>query len=174
MTGTLAAIGGVFAQLSLLAVGGVATVLPEMQRQVVDVHGWMTARHFASLFALGQTAPGPNMLVSTLIGWQVGGLAGALVATIGMCGPSCLLTYGVNHLWSRFRAARWRILVQAALTPVTVGLIMAGAAVLVRSTAVDWRSLGISLAVAAAVLRTRLHPLVLLAAGALLGVLGLA
>ena len=57
MTGALAGLAGIFAQLSLLAIGGVNTVLPEMQRQVVRVHGWMTPAEFAALFALAQAAP---------------------------------------------------------------------------------------------------------------------
>ena len=70
-----------YAQMSLLAVGGVSAVLPEMQRPVVPVHTWMGGAEFASLFALAQAAPGPNMLVSTLMGWRVAGLPGALAAT---------------------------------------------------------------------------------------------
>ena len=61
---TLANLAAVFAQLSLLAFGGTNSVLPEMQRQVVEVHAWVTAQEFAALFALAQAAPGPNMLVS--------------------------------------------------------------------------------------------------------------
>ncbi len=68
-----------FAQLSLLAFGGGNSILPEMQRQVVQVHQWMTARDFAALYALAQAAPGPNMLVSALIGQRVAGIPGALV-----------------------------------------------------------------------------------------------
>jgi chromate transporter len=93
VTSALAALALLFGQLSLLAVGGVNTVLPEMQRQVVQVHRWMKPGEFAALFALAQAAPGPNMLVSTLIGWRVAGLPGALVATLSLYGPSSLLTF---------------------------------------------------------------------------------
>ena len=70
----------IMGQLSLVAIGGMAPVLPEMQRQVVE-HGWMTAAEFAALFALAQAAPGPNMLVSALVGLRVAGLPGAIIAT---------------------------------------------------------------------------------------------
>ena len=43
-------------------------LIPEMQRQVVDVHHWMSAQAFAALYALAQAAPGPNMMVVSLIG----------------------------------------------------------------------------------------------------------
>ena len=168
----LAWLAFIFGQLSLLAVGGVNATVPEMQRQVVDVHGWMTARDFAALYALAQAAPGPNMLISTLVGQRVAGAIGAVVATLAMIGPSSLLTWASASAWHRFRARPWRRRVQAGITPVTVGLVAAAAALLAASTAVSWRAGLLTLVVAAAVLGTRVHPLLLLAAGGLLGVAG--
>ena len=162
----------IYAQLSLIAVGGVAPVLPEMQRQVVEVHQWMPASEFAAFYALAQAAPGPNMLVSTLVGWNVAGWPGALAAPAGMIGPSSVLPWAVSGAWHRFRDRPWRSQLQAGLGPVTVGLVAAGAALLAASTSHGWATTAITLAVAAALLLTRLHPLWLLGAGAMLGVLG--
>jgi chromate transporter len=132
----------------------------------------MTAQEFAALFALAQAAPGPNMLVATLVGWRVAGVPGALVATLALCGPSCTLTYVTAGAWHRFRTADWRAVVQGGLVPVTVGLVAAGAAVLVQSTTLDWRTALVTLVVAALVLRTRLNPLWMLTGAAALGLLG--
>ena len=88
---TLVALAVQFTSLSLVAFGGANAVIPEMHRQAVDVNHWMTNQDFAALFAIAQAAPGPNFLVTTLIGWKAAGLAGALVATAAMCGPSCVL-----------------------------------------------------------------------------------
>lgn len=159
----------VYAQLSLVAVGGVASTLPEMQRQVVDVHGWMGAREFAALFALAQAAPGPNMLVATVVGWRVAGFLGAAAATAGMIGPSSVLTFFVADAWHRFRDRPWRRVVQAGLVPVTVGLVVAGG-LLIALSAVHGVGTGLVLgATVACLLATRLHPLLLLAAGAGVG-----
>ncbi len=163
------ALATIYGQLSILAVGGLAPVLPEMQRQLVDVHHFMGRQEFAALFALAQAAPGPNMMVSTLVGWRVSGLAGALTATVAMIGPSSLLTYGMAGIWHRFRDRPWRQLVQAGLTPVTVGLVAAGAALLAATTTHGPLTAVITLVTTAAVLRTRLHPLWMLALGAVLG-----
>jgi chromate transporter len=168
----LGALAMVFGQLSLLAFGGGNSVLGEMQRQVVDVHPWMTAQEFASLFALAQAAPGPNMLVTTLVGWRVAGLAGALVATAGMCGPSSVLTFVSVGLWYRFRNAPWRATVQAGLVPVTAGLIMAGAALLLHTTSAAWGTGALTLVAVGLFLFTRIHPLIVLAVAAALGALG--
>jgi chromate transporter len=170
---TLASLAAVFAQLSLLAFGGTNSVLPEMQRQVVEVHSWVTAQEFAALFALAQAAPGPNMLVVTLIGWHVAALPGALVTTLGVAGPSSVLTFVATDVWYRFRDARWRRLVQAGLMPVTAGLVMASAALLIRTTSIGWGTGSITVVAALLFLFTRLHPLTVLAASAALGALGM-
>ena len=73
MIATLITLAVLFTQLSLLAFGGGNTILPEMQREVVEVQHWMTAETFSSLFGLAQAAPGPNLMVVTLVGWHVAG-----------------------------------------------------------------------------------------------------
>lgn len=161
-----------YAELSLLSFGGGPTVLPEMQRQIVDVHHWMSAADFAALFALAQAAPGPNMLVSTLVGLHVAGLTGAVVATLGMIVPSSLLTIAVVGVWDRFRNAPWRRAVQAGLVPVTVGLFLS-AATMIALAADHTLALGLlTFTVAGLSLGTAIHPLWLLGAGAMLGVIG--
>ncbi|MBW3537139.1 MAG: chromate transporter [Actinobacteria bacterium] len=63
---------------SLLAIGGVSVILAELHRVIVVSTGWMSETEFASLFALAQAAPGPNMLFVTLIGWSMAGITGAI------------------------------------------------------------------------------------------------
>lgn len=173
MTGTrsLAEIGIYFTLLSLVAVGGGNALIPDMHRQLVEVNGWMSSREFASLVALSQAAPGPNILIVSLLGWKVGGLAGALVATGGMCLPSTLLTYFFTRTWDRFRAAPWRAAVQAGLASVTVGLILASGYVLARAADHHWLGYAVTAATVAAVLKTRVHPLWLLAAAGVIGLI---
>ncbi len=162
----------VFGQLSLVSIGGINAVLPELKRQVVERHGWMSSADFAALYALAQAAPGPNMLVSTLIGWHVAGLAGALAATGALIGPCALLTWVAAGVWHRFRDRPWRLLVQAGLMPVTAGLMVAAAIVLSMATAISPGHGLVTAAVAILLATTRLHPLWLLAAGAALGAAG--
>ncbi len=169
----LADLAVVFGQLSLLAFGGANAVIPEMQRQVVDVHHWMNAREFAALYALAQAAPGPNLMVVSLVGWRVAGVPGALVATGAVALPAAVLTWLVSGAWYRFRNAPWRKAVQAGLQPVTAGIIMASAALLIRSTAVDWQAAAVVVVAAGMFIFTKLHPLLILGAAAVAGAVGL-
>lgn len=172
MSGPVGELVWVFIPLGLAAVGGGNTVLPEMHRQVVAVHGWMSDGEFASLFALAQAAPGPNMLVSTLIGWRVAGGAGAVAATFAMVGPPALLAYAVAHVWQRFRDRWWRTAVQTGITPVVAGLMAAAAILLSVATSTSPARAALTLGAAGVLIATRLNPLWVLGTGAALGVLG--
>ena len=71
----------VIAPLSLLAIGGASAIYAPLQQQTVDVYRWISAREYLELFAIARVTPGPGSMLTTLIGWKVAGLAGALVAT---------------------------------------------------------------------------------------------
>lgn len=163
-----------FGALSLLAVGGINALLPEIHRVVVDVEGWMTSAEFADLFALAQLAPGPNAMVVSLLGWKVAGVAGAFVATLASCGPSSLLCYFAMRRWEGMRDARLRGLVQRALAPIAIGLILASGFTLARAADRSAGALLLTIAAAAAIAFTRLNPIWILAAAAAAGMLGFA
>jgi chromate transporter len=169
MNETLTALALIFTQLSLIAFGGGNTTLPEMHRQVVDVHHWMTGADFAALYALAQAAPGPNLMVVPLIGWQVAGLAGMLVTTFAIFGPSSILTVIALRLWRRFKDKPWRGAVQAGLMPISVGLIVASATIIARTVDHDWIFIAITLVSVTVLLRFKVHPLWMLAMGAAVG-----
>jgi hypothetical protein len=97
---------------------------------------------------------------------------GALVTTAAMCAPSCLLTFGVHRAWHRFHDSPLRILLQRALVPVAVGLILASGIVLTRAAGTDWRYIFVSLATAAVAFGTKWNPLWILGAAAVLGAIG--
>jgi chromate transporter len=169
---TLTAIALHFALLSFFAVGGALAVVPEMHRQAVEIGHWMTDRQFADLFAIAQAAPGPNVIIVTLIGYQAAGLAGALVATVAMCGPTCVATYFIGRVWDRFKDAPWRAAIQSGLVPVSVGLFAASALIIARAADQNWLALAITLVTAAVTYATKVNPLWLFAVAAALGYAG--
>ncbi len=125
-----------------------------------------------ALFALAQAAPGPNFMISTLVGWKAAGLTGALIATAALAGPSCLLAFFAVKIWDRHRAAPWRAALLAGLAPVTVGLVAASAWLLARAADSSWRLAAVTAVTAALARVTRLNPLWFLAAAAVLGLAG--
>jgi len=161
-----------FAVTSLFAVGGANAAIPEMHRIAVDIHHWLTDKQFSDAFAIAQLSPGPNVLIVTLIGYSVAGVVGALVATLAMCGPTAALAYGVSRWLTRSRQARWPAILQAALVPLSIGLMAASALVLAQTS--DRTTVAVVVTVVAAIVAsvTRLNPLWLLLAGGCLGFAG--
>lgn len=172
MSVSLIALALVFAQLSLMAVGGANAVVPEMLRIVVDQQGWMTAAEFTALFAIAQSAPGPNVLIASLVGWQVAGLPGAVVSLLSICGPSSVLSFYVSRLWQRFRDHPLCHAIQRGFAPLSIGLVLGGGWLLAGIANTGWASWLLCAASALIAWRSKIHPLWLLGAGALLGWLG--
>lgn len=185
-------LAGHFAGLSLLGVGGAITTAPEMQRYLVLQQQWLSQQQFGSSIALAQAAPGPNILFIALLGWNVGlnaaggfgagavawwqGLLGLVLAMTGSLLPSCTL----NYLATRWAQRNQHLLAVRAfktgMAPVVVGLLVSigwllGAAH--DQPARDWPLWLLTAIVTLLVWRTKLHLLLLMAAGALLGALGL-
>ncbi|MHB8286254.1 MAG: chromate transporter, partial [Caulobacteraceae bacterium] len=159
-----------FGLISVVAVGGANATTPEIRHQVVDQLKWFDNATFSHLFAISQAAPGPNVMIVSLVGWRMAGLAGLLIATIAMLAPSSLLAYGVARFWSRSAGAPWVLKAQAAVAPIAVGLILASGVVLARTadhSAVTWIITG---GVAALLVFTRRSPLWGLAAGAVIAI----
>ena len=124
--------------MSLFAVGGANSAIPEMHRIAVDVHHWMTDKQFADIFAISQLSPGPNVLIVTLIGYSVAGVAGALAATLAMCGPTAVLAYYVSRLLARSGGSRWPAHHPGALVPLSIGLMGASGLILARLRIRSW------------------------------------
>jgi chromate transporter len=170
--GLLLTLGVQFAIMALLAVGGANAVVPEMHRLAVEQRMWMAEREFADMFAIAQAAPGPNVMLVALIGYHVAGFAGALVATVAMCGPTAMLAHLLSNAWDRFKDRPWRIVVQSGLVPISVGLVGASAIVLTQASDHSWVAAAITAATAAVAFWTRLSPLWLIGIAGLAGLTG--
>ncbi len=157
-----------FGGLSLLAVGGGSAVIPDMQRAAL-AFGWMTGREFLDLYALSRVAPGPGSLLVTLIGQKVAGVPGAVVATFAMFIPSCLVLHLAARFWYRLREAPWRGVAERGLAPVGVGLTYAAGLVLIRGTEHEAAAYAITAVSTVLLSATKVHPMLVLGAGAALG-----
>lgn len=156
----------VFLPLSVVTIGGGQSAIADMHRQIVEVHGWMSASQFVDAFAIARLAPGPGSLLATLIGWRIAGFWGALAATIGIFGPTALMIYGVAKLWSRYEGARLLKALERGLRPVAAGMILAASYILIGSLDSGWIGRGLALASMALLMATPVNPLLLIGGGA--------
>ncbi len=173
-----------FLSLSLLAVGGAITTVPDMHRYLVDEHGWLSDGQFNASIAIAQAAPGPNVLFVALMGWNVGlnagglwhALLGVLVSMLGIMLPSSTLTYLASRWGHENRDLRAVRAFKQGMAPIVIALLIATGWLLASAhgdPARDWPLWLLTVASALIVWRTRLHLLWLLGAGALLGWFGL-
>jgi chromate transporter len=156
----------VFVPLSLVSVGGGQSIVAGIHRQVVENHHWLTGPQFVDAFAIARMAPGPGTLLVTLIGWQVDGAWGALIASIGIFTPTALLIYGLARIWARYRGALWQRALEAGLQPIAAGMILAAGLVLVEALEGGWLARIIAVAATGVLMITRVSPLLLMAVGA--------
>ncbi len=161
-----------FAVMSLIAIGGINAVVPAMRQEIVDRLAWMDDATFMQLYAITQITPGPNILIVSLIGWQMAALPGLIVATLAMLLPACTLAYLVGKLAARLSGTRGFKLAQDALVPLAVGLIIAAGLDMAQAAALDWIYVLVTAISAAIILFTKINPVWALASGAGL-VLGL-
>jgi len=161
-----------FLILSLLAVGGAITTVPDMQRFVVRDQGWLTDAQFTGCVALAQAAPGPNVLFVAVIGFNVGGLAGVLATMVGTLLPSTTLAMAATHWAKGHQESRWLRSFTTGLAPLTIGLLVATSWILLGPTRTQWTSIALALGALLFMLRTKWSPLWPIAVGALAGAMG--
>jgi chromate transporter len=113
-----------FLKIGSLLYGSGYVLIAFLQRDVVDGHHWITQQQLVDAIAVGQVTPGPFFSTATFIGYQIGGLGGAVAATIGIFLPAFLLVWATHGLAARFRTSR-------ALSRVLDGLNLASNALLI-------------------------------------------
>ncbi len=166
MTVILLQLFWLFAILSMLAFGGGAGVMPDMQRAAVETYHWMTPGEFLDMFAISRAAPGPGSLIVILIGQKAAGLPGAAVSFVAMFLPSCLVVHFLARYWHRAGQSAWREVVEKALAPVAIGLTFASGLALMRATETGLLQYAITIGGAGVFAFTKIGPLYMLAAGA--------
>ncbi len=165
-----------FLALSLLSIGGAMSTAPEMHRYLVGERGWLDDGDFTTAIALAQAAPGPNVLFVPVLGYQVAGVAGAAAALIGILLPSTLLSLAVSRWGARRRDTPAVRAFTAGLAPMTIGLLMTAGWVLalpfLREPDHRLGAMALIGVTVAVMLGTRLAPIWLIAAGAVVGAMG--
>ena len=161
-----------FGLLSLLSIGGANATVPEIHRQVVDIHHWMDDATFATLVAIGQTAPGPNVLIVSMIGWHLAGLVGMLATSAAMVVPSSVIAVGIGRVMNRNESSQAVNLARRSLAPLAVGFMLASGVVMARAAYAGYLTLIIVGVVTAIITLTRISPVWSMAGGALVGIAG--
>lgn len=168
MTETLWELAVRFALISLVAVGGATVVVPALHHDTVLTMHWLDNRRFTEIVAVAQFAPGPNILLLPMIGWEVAGWRGAGVGLLAFLLPSGALALATGRILQRHGERPGFVLLRRAIRPLPVGLMLASAFILSKTA--GFASAGLALAAVTAALALRwpkVNPLWWLLAAAL-------
>jgi len=176
------------ASFSLMAVGGVISLAPEMQRFLVLEKNWINDLQFNASMAIAQAAPGPNLLFVALFGWHVGinsttelylqpllGVFGALISLIGLLIPSTTLTFFAARWAQKNKDLKSVKAFKQGMAPIVISLLLATCWLLVspqRNIQLDWPLILLASVSMLFILKTKIHILWMLLIGAILGACG--
>jgi chromate transporter len=159
----------VFLKIGSILFGGGYVLIALMRSELVARLHWISERQLLDAIAVGQATPGPLSTSATFVGFLLGGLPGALVATVAMFLPAFTLVALSGPLVPRIRKSP---LAGAVLDGVNVAALALMAVVtwpLFRSSVTDWLTLAIMAVSLVLLLRFRVNSMWLVMGGALLG-----
>jgi chromate transporter len=162
-------------KVGALSYGGGFVIVPLMQGDAVDVHGWTTQGEFLNAVAIGQLTPGPIVQTVAAVGWAAAGLPGAVLAAAVAFAPSFLIILLAGERFERLRGDRGARAFLDGAGPAAVGAILGAALALVGGVQTGWQWAVLALAAALLLSRRAGVVAVLLAAagaGMLLGLAG--
>ena len=159
-----------FFKTGCLVFGSGLVIVPFLKAYVVDQYHWLGNRAFLDSVAVGMISPGPVVITATFVGYLVGGVAGALAATIGIFAPAVLFTLLATPLLLRYgQNPRLRGFIRG-ITVTVVGVLVGTTYLVARSAIGDWFTVAIAVfSLAVLLARKKLPDPLLVAAGAIAG-----
>lgn len=113
-----------FARIGIMAFGGAYAAIPLVEREVVEINGWLTYEEFGNLLALDELTPGPILINSaTFVGSRVAGVPGAIAATLGSIVPACIVSMTLLLIYRKYRTLDLLQAIIYAVKCMTIGLI---------------------------------------------------
>jgi chromate transporter len=166
----LAAVAGEFLKLGVVVFGSGYVLLAFLQRDLVSGLGWLDTRQVLDGVIAGQITPGPVFTTATFLGYLLGGVPAAIVATAAIFAPSFVMVAALEPLIGRIRGSPWAGAALDGITMAALGL-MAGVTVDLGHTAItDPLTAVVAVVALLVVLRWRPNTAWLVLAGAAIGI----
>jgi chromate transporter len=160
-----------FLKIGALVYGSGYVLLAFLRDDFVTRLGWLTDRQLIDAVAVGQFTPGPVFTTATFIGYLVGGLPGALLATMGIFAPSFLFVAAVYPVVSRLRASPWTGAFLDGVNVTALGLMAAVTLQLARAALIDPVTVALAILAVVLLFRFKVNSAWLVIGGGIIGVL---
>ena len=155
----------VFMKIGAMSFGGAYASIPLVEKQIVEVCGWMSYSEFADLLAIDELTPGPILInCATYVGMRMASLPGAIAATAGCIAIPCLVSALLITIYHRYRDLNWLKLILQGLRCMTLAMIvstflkMADSILFIEKTQPDLLSIVLAVSSFAIIRRYRPDP----------------
>ena len=115
-------------KIGAFSFGGGYAMLPLIEEEIIQTHGWMTTTELVDIIAISEMTPGPVAInTATFLGYKVAGVLGAVVTTFAVALPSFIVMSLIFYSISKFKNSPYIGWIFAGLRPIVLGLIGAAA-----------------------------------------------
>lgn len=161
-----------FLKIGAFSFGGGYVMIPFIQKEIVEVHGWLMASEFIDVIAISQVTPGPIATnASTYVGYKVGGFAGAIAGTTGVILAAFVLALIVSHRFEKVKHLPQVKLMFKGLRPAVLGLIFSAGLSVGLETIHTYKELAIGLFAFVSIVKFKMHPILTIAIAGCIGLI---
>lgn len=161
-----------FFKIGLFSFGGGYAMLPFMQEQTIDVHGWLTTSEFLDILGVAQITPGPiSINTATFVGYDIAGILGALTATFAVVLPSFIIVLTISFFFHKFKESKVIQNVFQGLRPIVLGLVASAAVDIGKDVFIDFKAVIISIIVFVLITFRKMNTITLIILAGVMGVL---
>lgn len=161
-----------FFRIGMFSFGGGYAMLPLISREIVDHWHWLTPEQFIDVVAVSGVTPGPIAInAATFVGKKVAGVAGSAAATLGVVAPSFIIMLILAWLMKRYAKLPVIQNMFKGIRPVVVALIASAALFMINSSVTMVSQAIIAVVALVLALKTKIHPITVLVAAGVVGVL---
>lgn len=161
-----------FAEIGVMTFGGGFAMLPIMQREIVEKKGWATDEELIDYFAISQCTPGVIAVnTATFIGKKEKGIAGGIVATLGVVFPSLIIIILLAGVIEQYSSLEWVTHAFAGIRVCVCVLILNAVVKMFNRAVVDKKTLVIFIAVSAGSVLFDVSPVIFVLTSALAGII---
>jgi chromate transporter len=158
--------------VGLFTIGGGYAMIPLMEAEVIKVHGWLNAAEFLDIIAIAEMTPGPiSINAATFIGYTLAGIAGSLVATLGVITPSLILLLFLSSFLARLIQKPEAKNFINGLRSALIALILLASYTLGQTAMIDYQTAAIFVLFLIASILRQVNPIYFIFLGAILGLL---
>ena len=160
----------VFSNISLTLFGGGYVFIPVLDKIIVNEIGWLNSQQFIDCIAMGQITPGPILISATFVGYKMNGIIGALFATFSIFAPSSVIIIFISRFFLYFKNNMFAKKIIQGIKIGIVGLIFYSAIiVLLNKETIDIFTIIVFFSSIIILIKTNIHPVVLIVISGLTG-----